>query len=130
MSKLLLEEETFKLIGASINVHKKLGLGFIESVYHEALKKELLNANIPFEQHKKLPIYYDGKMLNEFFIADFVCYDTIILEIKAVPYIQDQMKQQVVNYLKSSTIEVGMLINFGEKILKWKRLVHTTPIEK
>lgn len=130
MSKLLFEEETFKVIGACINVHKKLGGGFMESAYHQALEKEFLKSNIPFEQQKKVSIYYDGELLNTFFIADFVCYDTVILEIKSVPNIQDQMKQQVVNYLKSSKIEVGMLINFGEKILKWKRFVNTISIEK
>ena len=130
MSKLLLEQETFKVIGACIQVHKKLGSGFSESVYHQAIEKELLNTNIPFEQQKKVPIYYDGELLDTFFIADFVCYDNVILEIKSVPALQDQMKQQVVNYLKSSTIEVGMLINFGEKSLKWKRFVHTVSIEK
>lgn len=130
MSKLLFKEETFKVIGACINAHKKLGNGFSESVYHKALEKELLNANIPFEQQKKLPIYYDGEPLGTFFIADFVCYDNVLLEIKAVPVIQDQMNQQVVNYLKSSNIEVGLLINFGEQSLKWKRFVHTVPIEK
>ena len=130
MSKLLFKEETFKVIGACINVHKKLGNGFSESVYHRAIEKELLNANIPFEQQKKLPIYYDGEPLDTFFIADFVCFDSVLLEIKSVPVILDQMKQQVLNYLKSSQIEVGMLINFGEQSLKWKRFVHTVPIEK
>ena len=130
MSKLISQEETFKVIGACINVHKKLGNGFSEDVYHQAIEKELLNANIPFEQQKKLPIYYDGEPLGTFFSADFVCYEKVLLEIKSVPVILDQMKQQVLNYLKSSQIEVGLLINFGEQSLKWKRLVHTIPIEK
>ena len=130
MSKLLFAEETFKVLGACINVHKKLGSGFMDSVYHQALEKELLSNNIPFEQQKKVPIYYDGEPLGTFFIADFVCFNTVLLEIKSVPELMDQMKQQVVNYLKSSTIEVGLLINFGEQHLKWKRLVHTIPVEK
>lgn len=130
MSKLLFEEETFKVIGACINVHKKLGFGFKASTYHQALEKEFLNANIPFKKQKKLPIFYDGEPLDTFFIADFVCYDSVLLEIKSVPTILEQMKQQVINYLKSSNIEVGMLINFGEQSLKWKRFVHTLSIEK
>ncbi|UMB60785.1 GxxExxY protein [Lutibacter sp. A80] len=125
MSKLLFEEETFKVIGACINVHKKLGSGFSASVYCLALEKELLKANIPFEKQKKTPIYYDGEPLDTFFIVDFVCYDTILLDVKAVPFIQDQMKQQVVKYLKTLNLEVGILLNFGEKSLKWKRLIHT-----
>ena len=129
MSKLLYEEETFKVIGACINVHKKLGNGFSETVYHQAIEKEFLNANIPFEEQKKVPIYYDGEPLDSFFVADFVCYNNILLDIKLVPNIQDQMQQQVVKYLKSSNIEVGMLINFGEQSLKWKRFVHTISVE-
>lgn len=130
MSKLLFEDETFKVIGACIKVHKKLGSGFTEAVYQKALEKEFLNADIPFEQQKKLPIYYDGELLDEFFVADFVCYSNVLLEIKSVPAIQDQMKQHVLNFLKSSNLEVGMLLNFGEKTLKWKRLIHTISIEK
>lgn len=130
MSKLLFAEKTFKVIGACIKVHKKLGNGFAESVYQQALEKEFLHANIPFEKQKQLPIYYDGELLDEFFIADFVCFEQVLLEIKAVPAIQDPMKQQVLNYVKSSTLEVGMLINFGEQSLQWKRFVHTLPIEK
>ena len=130
MSKLLYEEETFKVIGACIKVHKKLGNGFSEAVYHRALEKEFLNANIPFEQQKQVPIYYDGEPLGTFFTADFVCYNSVLLDIKSVPVIQDQMQQQVINYLKSSNIEVGMLINFGERSLKWKRFVHTIQVEQ
>ncbi|SNR37029.1 GxxExxY protein [Lutibacter flavus] len=130
MSKLLFEEETFKVIGACINVHKKLGNGFSESAYRKAVEIEFLNTNIPYEQEKKLPIYYDGELLDEFFIADFVCFDSVLLDIKSVPNIDAQMQQQVFNYLKSSPLEVGMLINFGEKSLKWKRFVHTISIEK
>ena len=95
MSKLVFEEETYVVIGACIKVHKNLGNGFSEATYHEALKKELSKAKIPFEQQKKVPIYYDGEPLDTFFIADFVCYDTVLLEIKSVPNIQDQMHQQV-----------------------------------
>ena len=130
MSKLLFEEETFKVIGACINVHKKLGSGFSETVYHQALEKELLNANIPFEYQKKVPIYYDGELLDEFFVADFVCYNAVMLDVRAVTVIKPQMKQQLINYLKSSNIEVGLLINFGGEILKWNRFVNTIPIEK
>ena len=130
MSKLLFEEETFKVIGACIKVHKKLGSGFTESVYHQILAKELAKAAIPFEQHKKVPIYYEGEPLDESFSADFVCYNNVLLQIKSVPNIHEHMQQQVLNYLKCSALEVGLLINFGEKILKWKRFVHTISVEK
>ena len=130
MSKLLYKEETFKVIGACINVHKKLGIGFLASVYQLALEKELVNAGIPFEQHKKVPIYYEGEPLDESFSADFVCYNNVLLQIKSVPNIHEHLQQQVLNYLKSSALEVGLLVNFGEKILKWKRFVHTISVEK
>lgn len=128
MSKLLFEEETFKVIGACINVHKKLGNGFSEAVYQQAIEKEFLQANIPFEQQKEVPIYYNGEPLNEFFTVDFLCYNNVLLDIKSVLSIQEHMTQQVLNYLKSSHIEIGMLINFGEQSLKWKRLVNTISI--
>jgi GxxExxY protein len=127
MSKLLFEEETFKIIGACMTVHKHLGNGFLESVYQEALEKELTKSEIPFERQKKLAVYYDGLKLNKYFVADFVCYDKIILEIKAVSFLAQSLKQQVINYLKSTDLEIGLLINFGEKSLTWKRFINTAP---
>jgi len=126
MPKLLFEEETFKIIGTCMTVHKHLGNGFLESVYQEALEKELTKAEIPFERQKKLVVYYDGHKLNKYFVADFVCYDKIILEIKSVSFLAQNLKQQVINYLKSTELEVGLLINFGEKSLTWKRFINTT----
>ncbi len=106
-------------------VHKSLGAGFLESVYQEALEKELLKTGIPFERQKKLTVYYDGIKLKKYFIADFVCYDKIILEIKSVSFLAQNLKQQVINYLKTTNHEVGLLINFGEKSLTWKRFINT-----
>lgn len=127
-TKLVLKEETYQVIGACINVHKTLGNGFSEAVYHQALEKELAKAEIPFEQEKKLPIYYEGNKLNEFSVADFVCFDKIILEIKCIGFLNSNIKQQAINYLKSTNLEVGLLINFGENSLTWKRFIHT-PLE-
>ena len=126
MSKLVLEEETYKVIGACIKVHKNLGNGFSEAVYHEALEKEMVKAEIPFEKEKKLPIYYDGNKLNEYSVADFVCFDKIIVEIKSIDFLNTNIKQQALNYLKSTNLEVGLLINFGENSLTWKRFIHTS----
>ena len=125
MSKLLFEDETYQLIGACIKVHKKLGNGFAEAIYHEALEKELKKAAIPFEYHKKLDIYYEGKKLQNYFISDFVCYNKIILEIESVQNIQQSQKQEVINHLRSTECQVGLLINFGEKSLTWKRFINT-----
>jgi len=125
MSQLLFEEETYKVIGACMTVHKNLGSGFLESVYGEALKRELEKEEIPFETQKKLKVFYDGSELSKYFIADFVCYEKIILEIKSVSFLNKNLESQVINYLKATNKEVGLLINFGEKSLKWKRFINT-----
>ena len=126
MSPLLHEEESYKIIGACMNVHKVLGKGFLESVYQEALEKELVKAEIPYKKQHRLRISYDGELLDKYFIADFLCYDKIIVEIKATDFIHKNMEAQVINYLKATKSEVGLLINFGEKSLKWKRFVNTS----
>ena len=108
-----------------MKVHQTLGNGFLESVYQEALEKELSREEIPFVRQKRLNIYYGEEKLVKYFIADFVCYDKVILEIKAVSYLGNNLTQQVVNYLKSTKMEVGLLINFGEKSLSWKRFINT-----
>ncbi len=125
MSKLLFEEETYKVIGACMTVHKNLGSGFLESVYQEALSKELEKAQVPYVAFKKLNVFYDGSALDKYFIADFVCYEKIILEIKSVYFLNKNLESQVINYLKTTNKEVGLLINFGEKSLKWKRFINT-----
>lgn len=128
MSKLILEEETYKVIGACIKVHKNLGNGFSEAVYHEAVSKELSSGEIPYEQQKKLPIYYEGAELSSDFVADFVCFNKIIVEIKAIGALNENIKHQTLNYLKSTNLEVGLLINFGGPSLTWKRFVNTSSL--
>lgn len=125
MTKLVFEEETYKIIGSCIMVHKKLGNGFIEGVYQEALMKELTKAEIPFEQDKKLPIFYEGNELSHYYTANFLCYDKIIVEIKVIGFLDENIKRQSLNYLRSTNLEVGLLINFGENSLTWKRFINT-----
>jgi GxxExxY protein len=125
MTKLVLEKETYKILGACIKVHKKLGNGFSISVYREALAKELSLANIPFEQDKKLPVYYEGTPLNQEYVADFVCFDTIMIEIKTLCCLNEHLKQQALKFLKSTRLDIGYLVNFGEKSLTWKRYINT-----
>lgn len=108
-----------------MEVHKNLGAGFLESVYQEALENEFKSKGIPFRRQERLSIYYNGKKLDKYFRADFVCYGTIILEIKAVEFVAKPAEQQVINYLKSTGLELGLLINFGGKSLTWKRFVNT-----
>lgn len=125
MSKLLLEEETYKIIGACMKVHKNLGSGFLESVYQEVLAKEFVKEEIPFEKEKQLNLFYEGEKLDKYFKADFLCYDKIIVELKSVSFLNKNLESQVINYLKATSKEVGLLINFGEKSLKWKRFINT-----
>jgi len=108
-----------------MTVHKNLGSGFLESVYQEALSKELGKAEVLYVAFKKLSVFYDGSALYKYFIADFVCYEKIIIEIKSVSFLNKSLESQVINYLKATNKEVGLLINFGEKSLKWKRFINT-----
>ena len=122
---LLLEKETYKIIGACMKVHKALGNGFLESVYQEALEKAFAGDGIHFEQKKKLKIKMGGIDLEKYFVADFVCYDNIILEIKASSFIHKDNESQTINYLKASGLPIGLLINFGQSRLQWKRFINT-----
>ena len=125
MGKLLFEGKTFKIIGASMTVHKGLGTGFLESVYHEALEREFETQEVPFESKRKLMVYYNEKPLNKFFIADFICFENIVVEIKAASFLHKETEAQTINYLKSTNYPVGLLINFGQKSLTWKRFINT-----
>ncbi|PVX46601.1 GxxExxY protein [Flavobacterium sp. 103] len=124
MDKIIYKEESFKIIGACMKVHRSLGAGFLEAVYEEALEKEFLTQNIPFKRQLKLDLYYEKEKLNKHYRADFICYDSIILEIKAVQYIPDTFYAQLRNYLKCRTMELGMLINFCMPSLNYKRIIN------
>ena len=119
---LLHEEETGKIPNACFEVHKELGNGFLEAVYQEALELEFKNQNIPYEREKLLPITYKGKLLEKEYYADFICYGKIVVELKAVAALTSSHKAQVINYLKASSNEIGLLINFGTNSLKWERI--------
>ena len=112
-TKILYKEESFKVIGACMKVHRSLGAGFLEAVYEEALEKEFILQNIPFKRQLKLELYYENEKLKKQYRADFVCYDAIILELKAVSHIPDVFYAQLKNYLKCTKMELGILINFG-----------------
>ena len=120
---LINENETYNIIGACFEVHKQLGNGFLEAVYQEALEIELSLRNIPFTREKQLKIKYKGKELKKYYTADFVCYDNIILELKALSELTNTNEAQVLNYLKTTNYKVGLLINFGTKSLQHKRLI-------
>ena len=113
--------ETKELILHGVN--KELGCGFLEAVYQEALAIELDYLRIPYESEKILNIVYREQTLNKKYFADFVCYGKIIVEIKALDCLTTNHEAQVINYLKAGGFKLGLLINFGEQSLKYKRLI-------
>ena len=122
MDNIIFRTESFKIIGAALEVHKTIGCGFTEPIYQEAFEEELRLCGIPFEREKTIQITYKGKTLSKNFRPDFVCYDKIIVELKAVSDFTDEHYSQVYNYLKASGLELGLLINFGTKSLIYKRV--------
>ena len=116
------QELTGKIIGACINVHNELGGGFHEKVYQEALAIVLEESGIPFEREKHLPIEFHGRILDCDYIADFVIDNAVILELKAVSEMSPVFEAQVINYLKATGLQIGLLINFGQRELQVKRL--------
>ena len=123
MTELLYKEEAFKIIGAAMEVHKELGNGFLEAVYQEALEIEFKTQGIPYIREPKLEIYYKGQKLKKYYVADFICYDKIIVETKALSGIESKNIGQTLNYLKATGYKLGLVINFGEESLKYKRLI-------
>lgn len=124
MANLILKNESYCIIGACMKVHAQLGSGFLESVYSEALQMEFKNAEIPFEREKKLPVFYGDQLLNKYFRADFVCYNSIIIELKATKYLVDSDRQQTLNNIKATKFKLGLLINFGTPSLTYNRIVN------
>ena len=123
-NKILYREESFAIVGACMKVHRTLGAGFLEAVYEEALEREFQNLKIPFKRQVKLDLYYGNQKLTKQYRADFICYDEIIVEIKAVSLIPTAFYAQLQNYLKCTNIELGMLINFGTSSLTYKRMIN------
>jgi GxxExxY protein len=117
------DEQTYLIIGVAMKVHAELGCGFLEAVYQEALEIEFLERNITYEREKELPVLYRGKQLRTFYKADFVCFGSVIVELKALQQISGNEEAQVINYLKASGLQKALLINFGTKSLQHRRLV-------
>ncbi|AFL84923.1 hypothetical protein Belba_2363 [Belliella baltica DSM 15883] len=120
---LIYKNESYNIIGAAMEVHKELGKGFLESVYQEALEIELAAYKIPYLREASLPIDYKNRMLSKYFVADFICYDKIILELKAISELSPEHTSQIFNYLKATGFKLGILINFGALSLEYKRIV-------
>lgn len=118
-----LKDETYQIIGICMEVHNCLGAGFLEVVYKDALEIEFKKAAIQFEREKEYPVNYKGIILPHKFYADYVVFDQIILEIKAVKALADEHIAQTINYLKVSGNEIALLVNFNELKLNYKRII-------
>jgi GxxExxY protein len=119
------DNRTYEIIGAAMEVHKELGSGFLEAVYQEALERELNSRRIPFQAQPVVQIYYKTEPLNKTYQPDFICFGGVLVEIKALATLSGTEEAQVINYLKATGINVGLLINFGSKSLEYKRFVYS-----
>ena len=123
MSNLFYQDESYNIRGALFSVYNELGCGFLERVYQDALEVEFRLRNIHYEREKLIQVMYKGHPLGEPYIADFVCYGKIIVELKSVSKILDVHRAQIINYLKATKMKLGFLVNFGEENLKIERIV-------
>ena len=122
---LLFKEESFRIIGACMEVHNELGPGFLESVYQEALSREFRLQQIPFEEQPEIRLYYKDELMKKTFKPDFLCYGKIEVEIKATSALAPIDEAQVINVLKAARLPLGLLVNFGERTLVRKRFANT-----
>ena len=117
------KNETYTIIGLCMEVHKILGKGHSENIYADALEYEFKLNNIPFEREKKYNIEYKEIILKRYYFSDFTVYGNIILELKAIQELSNSEIKQTLNYLAASKNKIGLLINFGEDSLKYKRVI-------
>jgi len=115
------DTRTYAIIGAAMEVHRQLGCGFLEAVYQKALALELSARDVPFRSEVDLPVYYKGQKLDVSYRADFVSFDTIVVELKALAKLTGVEESQLINYLKATGLETGLLVNFGAKSLEYRR---------
>jgi len=124
MAKLILADEVYQIVGAAMEVYYQLGCGFLEPIYQQALEIELGRRRIPFEPQQELMICYKGEILEKKYIADFICFNQIIIELKALNGLSGREIAQLMNYMKITGMHVGLLFNFGSTPkLEWKRYV-------
>lgn len=125
MGDLVYPQESYKIFGAIYEVHKRLGIGLLERAYQEAFEKELKFQGIPYEREKRYDLYYRDEKMETFYIADFVCYGKIIVELKAVSELTDVHKAQVRNYLSITRYKLGILVNFNEQYIEPVRILNS-----
>ena len=122
--EIVYKEESYAIIGACFEVYKDKGCGFLEAVYQECLEMELRMRQIPFVAQQALVLSYKGNRLKQTYVPDFICYEKIILEIKALSALADEHRAQVHNYLKATGHKLGLLVNFGHyPKLDYERIV-------
>ena len=125
MMKLIYSDETYKIRGAIFEVYKEIGCGFLEAVYQECLELEFTLQKIPFFAQHDVRLKYKGEILSQKYKPDFLCFDNIIVEIKAVKELNNEHQAQVINYLKATGTEIGLLVNFGSyPNVEIKRLIY------
>jgi len=126
------DSRTYSIIGAAMEVHRQLGRGFLESVYQEAMALEMTAQGIPYRREVEIPLFYKGQRLPALFRADFLCFDSVIVELKALANLTGIEEPQVINYLKATGLEIGLLLNFGSASLEHHRLAYSKslPSEK
>jgi len=131
MKTVLYREESYAILGACFAVYKEMGCGFLESVYQECLEIEMRERGIPFAAQHPLHLSYRGSILEQTYATDFLCYDVIILELKAVANLTDAHRAQTLNYLHATGLELGLLVNFGHHpLLEHERIALTRPPDR
>lgn len=120
------DPQTYAIIGAAMRVHAELGAGFLEAVYQEALKIEFAESQIPAIDQAKLSITYRGRLLKTYYVADFVCYESVIVELKAQSELTTREEAQLLNSLKATGYQRGLLFNFGKSSLQYKRMIRSS----
>jgi GxxExxY protein len=115
------DPRTHAIIGAAMEVHSQLGSGFLEAVYQKALALELSARDVPFRSEMELPVHYKGHKLEVSYRADFVCFEKVVVELKALARLSGIEESQLINYLKATGLETGLLVNFGAKSLEYRR---------
>ena len=124
MAELVLKEEVYDIIGAALEVYWQLGRGFQEPIYQEAFEIELTRRKLPFATKQRLTVKYKGQQLDKGYIPDLICFDQIVVELKALERLSGREESQLLNYLKMTEMKVGLLINFGSRVrLEWRRYV-------
>ena len=123
MSEILFKEESYKIIGICMEIHKTLGMGLKEINYKDAMEIDFKEQGVPYSRERRFKVQYKNKVLNNPYVADFLVYDSIILEIKSATTIIESHLAQALSYLSVSGMKLAIVINFGERSLNWKRMV-------